>query len=178
MAAPPTKTMRQLSGRWRLNHTLSDPMERFMAVQGVPWVVRKTASMITMTLILREYEQQGAPWIRIDQTATGGLKLPSEDRAMDWRVQEREDATMGAVKSRARYVDKLDGLNGAAESLRQGWAEEDHAEVKIESAKGHDMVQVLGFEKIGGGRYLVIRAIITRKGESERMRCVYDWIGE
>lgn len=153
-------------------------MEKFMAVQGVPWVVRKTASMISMTLILREYEQQGAPWVRIDQTATGGLKLPSEDRAMDWRVQEREDATMGAVKSQARYVNKLNGLSSAAESLRQGWADEDYAEVKVESGKGHSMVQVLGFEKINGARYLVIKAVITKKGETEKMRCVYDWIGE
>lgn len=134
--------------------------------------------MITMTLILREYEQQGTPWIRIDQTATGGLKLPSEDRAMDWRVQEREDATMGAVKSQARYMDKLDGLSSSTESLRQGWAEEDYAEVKVESAKGHSMVQVLGFERISGTRYLVIKAVIAKKGETERMRCVYDWIGE
>ena len=177
MAAPPSKTARTLSGRWRLSQRLSTPLDSFLALQGVGWAARKAAPLVTVTLSLREYVEaantedndQGVPYVRVDQTATLGWHLASEDRRMDWTWQQREDPVFGPLRCRARHLDAVDegaGVGGGSDSGTAGtkhddeeqrrylygeWAEPGLVEVvQMSEAKGWESVQVWGFERIAG----------------------------
>ncbi|KLU85318.1 hypothetical protein MAPG_04346 [Magnaporthiopsis poae ATCC 64411] len=41
MAAPPSKTLRDLNGKWVMNKTLSDSTEPALALQGIGWLYLK-----------------------------------------------------------------------------------------------------------------------------------------
>lgn len=179
MAAPPSKTARSLAGRWRLNQTLSEPQDKFLALEGVAWAARKAAPYVTVTMTLKEYKEEAVPYVEVHQTATMGYKLSSENRAMDWSWQERDDAVVGPVRNRARYIDGLDGISSPDQHLRHGWIEDDHVEIELVSdARGFTAVQLWGFGEVYGERHLVIRAVVTKGNASATMHLVYDWIGE
>lgn len=217
MAAPSSKTARTLSGRWRLSQPLSAPLDAFLALQGVGWAARKAAPLVTVTLSLREYvkpaatesvavvsNDHGVPYVRVEQTATLGWHLASEDRRMDWAWQQREDPVFGPLRCRARYLDtgnenaavsgggggSSEDEGGAARTdlddeeqsryLYSEWVEPGLVEVVQTSEVKHwHSVQVWGFERIAGERRLCIKGtVVDSRGKRERMRLVYDFVGE
>ncbi|KAI6093450.1 hypothetical protein F4821DRAFT_220639 [Hypoxylon rubiginosum] len=138
MAAPTTKTIGDLNGKWVLNKTLSDPVDPALALQGVGWLVRKAIGAATVTLHVKQYK--GAPTpptekpddlvtrIDIQQVATAGVKGTAENRCLDYVFREHSDWLFGHVRGRTRWIgaDELKALVAAGgEALKGGWVEDD-----------------------------------------------------
>ncbi|KAI9850731.1 MAG: hypothetical protein M1830_006964 [Pleopsidium flavum] len=183
MAAPPEVTLKDLSGKWVMNKTLSDDTDPILQMQGVNWFLRRAISLATITLTITQYTSPDPPHsthIDIAQTATGGISGTTERRTLDWEVRGHKDGIFGEVRGKSRWV----GLGelekgGMEEFLRTGWTDEGGGAVVqswVESVGGGwTAEQVWGFEEIEGERYHA-RHVIVRKGDdSKQARLVYDF---
>ncbi|MCJ1306413.1 hypothetical protein MMC25_000055 [Agyrium rufum] len=192
MAAPPSKTIKDLSGQWTMNKGLSGDFDSILAMQGVSWFVRRAISFATVTLSVKQYVNNDpspdVTHIDITQTATGGIKGTTELRILDWTARDHKDGIFGEVHARSRWVtpEQLRELHGGSESekedaeyLGEGWLDEDGAERVLSWAEsvggGWTVEQVWGFQEVDGKRYYA-RNVNCRKGEEvKRARLVYDF---
>ncbi|CZR61253.1 uncharacterized protein PAC_11149 [Phialocephala subalpina] len=186
MAAPAEITLKDLTGVWVMNKTLSDDTDAILALQGIGWWTRKAIALATVTLHAKQYlGDDGIVHIDIEQTATGGIKGTTELRILDWEKREHEDHVFGKLKGRSRWID----LSGVEDSfLKDGWLEdnessgpagEKHIESWVEnSEKGWTADQIWGFAIIDGKRYYV-RRVVVKKGDTVlKARLVYNWQGK
>ncbi|KAI0383755.1 hypothetical protein F5Y04DRAFT_249626 [Hypomontagnella monticulosa] len=137
MAAPTSKTIGDLNGKWVLNKTLSDPVDPALALQGVSWLVRKAIGAATVTLQVKQY--QGVPTapstseepvtrIDIQQIATAGVKGTTENRCLDYVFREHSDWLFGHVQGRSRWIGAEELAAFVAEggeALKEKWVEDD-----------------------------------------------------
>ncbi|KAL8727609.1 MAG: hypothetical protein Q9166_005917 [cf. Caloplaca sp. 2 TL-2023] len=191
MAAPPDVDLKDLNGYWVMSKTLSDPLDPVLALQGLNWLIRKVVSLATITIhTIETIDDNGITHIRMDQTATGGIKGETEIRKLDWSDGVHISGVFGEMNNRSRWTD----LGGTAESggggplhpwLTEGWLEEP----QIGEGKGHvqnwvvnekngwTAEQIWGFAMVNGERRHV-RKFLVSKGEQEaKARMVYDWKG-
>ncbi|KAL8714824.1 MAG: hypothetical protein Q9220_001337 [cf. Caloplaca sp. 1 TL-2023] len=164
MAAPPEKTLKNLSGKW--------------VMQGVGWFMRRAIALATVTLTVSEYiDSSSTTHIDIDQVATGGI-TSTELRTLDWEFREHSDRIFGDVKGKSRWVKLGDLDKDEEEFLKKGYddLEGEHVQSYVESkGGGWTADQVWGFELLDGKRYYV-RHVIVRKGDDWKLaRLVYDW---
>jgi hypothetical protein len=176
MAAPPEKTLEDLSGVWILNKKLSDDIEPTLILQGVGWFLRKAILLATITLTITEYvDDNSITHIDIDQVATGNIRT-KELRTLDWVFRDHVDNVFGEVNARSRWV-KLDDVDDD-DFLKTGWDDMNGMHVQSwgeSKTNGWTTNQVWGFEMLDGKRYHV-RHIATRKGEDWKLaRLVYDY---
>jgi len=187
MSAPGEITLRDLTGEWVMNKTLSDDTDAILALQGIGWWTRKAISLATVTLHTKQYTtEDGHTHIDIEQTATGGIKGTTELRELDWQEREHEDHVFGKLKGRSRWL----GLDGVEDPfLKDGWLEGDEevsgpaGEKHIESwvaneEKGWTADQIWGFAIIDGKRYYVRRVVVTKGDTVLKARLVYNWSGK
>ncbi|KAL8741632.1 MAG: hypothetical protein Q9190_005779 [Brigantiaea leucoxantha] len=176
MAAPPEKTLKNLSGKWVMNKSLSDDTDKILQMQGVGWFLRKAISLATITLSITQYDKDGITHIDIAQTATGGIQGTTENRTLDWEYRDHKDGIFGEVKGRSRWV-KLSDVDDD-EFLKTGWDDMDgeHIQAYAESKNnGWTADQVWGFEEVVDKRYYV-RHVVVRKGDEwKQARFVYDY---
>ncbi|KAL2064236.1 hypothetical protein VTL71DRAFT_4730 [Oculimacula yallundae] len=183
MAAPAEVTLKDLSGQWVMNKTLSDDTDALLALQGIGWWTRKAISLATVTLHCKQYTTDGVTHIDIDQTATGGVKGTTELRSLDWEEHSHVDHIFGNIKGRARWSSSQDIDDSF---LKEGWLEGDeekagpNGEKHVESVakneeKGWTAQQIWGFATVDGKRYYVRRVVVTKGSESLKVRLVYDF---
>ncbi|CAF9933273.1 MAG: hypothetical protein HETSPECPRED_008583 [Heterodermia speciosa] len=140
MAAPPSKTLKDLNGKWVMNKTLSDDTDAILAMQNVSWFLRKAIAFATITLSITEYTKDGSTHIDISQTATGGVKGTTELRTLDWTFRDHKDGIFGEVKGKSRWV-KVEDLEDDDDKkwLSHGWddgGEGEHVQSYVESVGG------------------------------------------
>ncbi|KAL2757660.1 hypothetical protein ACRALDRAFT_1068195 [Sodiomyces alcalophilus JCM 7366] len=195
MAAPPNKTIGDLSGRWVMNTTLSDSPEPALALQGVSWMVRKAIGLATLTLHVKQYEGPPKPpststdpvvHIDITQTATAGIKGTTENRCVDTEWREHSDWLFGNCRAYSawRSLDEIE-----APFLKQGWLTGD-AEAKGPGGKsllmshvenvddGWTATQIWGFQDFNGERRYARNIVVSKGDQKVEIRLVYDWLGE
>jgi len=187
MAAPGDVTLKDLTGEWVMNKTLSDDTDAILALQGVGWWTRKAISYATITLHAKQYvTDDGHTHIDIEQTATGGIKGTTENRELDWKEREHTDHLFGNLKGKSRWLN-LDGVED--EFLKDGWLENDEesagpaGEKHIESfvlnaEKEWTADQIWGFAVLEGQRYYVRRVVVTKGDTVLKARLVYNWQGK
>ncbi|OTA69272.1 hypothetical protein K449DRAFT_322262 [Hypoxylon sp. EC38] len=140
MAAPATKTIGDLNGKWVLNKNLSDSVEPALALQGVGWLTRKTINTTSVTLHVKQYKGAPSPpasaadnalvtRIDIEQVAAAGIKGTTENRCLDFVYREHSDWIFGKVRGRSRWInaDDLKALVAApdGEAIKSGWVKDD-----------------------------------------------------
>ncbi|KAF2281189.1 uncharacterized protein EI97DRAFT_389624 [Westerdykella ornata] len=200
MAAPPSKTMKSFDGKWQMNKTLGDNPDPVLSLQGIGWILRKTIGSATITQHIKtSTTPSGATHIQIDQTLTAGLKGTSESRELDWTYRPHSDWLFGDVKGRSRWS-SLSKVVEEAATTGKGEAADLEADAKFlvegwlpESAEGENVVesfveneaagwtawQVWGFADVDGkGRFHVRRVVVRKGSKVERIRLVYDYVGE
>jgi len=186
MAAPPEITIKDLSGEWVLNKSLSDDTEPVLVLQGIGWLTRKAIGLATITLHVKQYTGEGGTsHIDIEQTATGGIKGTTELRELDWTEREHEDHIFGKLKGKSRWLN-LDSVED--EWLKEGWLTGDEekggpggeifVESYVDADKGWIGDQIWGFAIIDGKRYYTRRVKITKGDEVRKIRMVYNWGGK
>jgi len=175
MAAPPEVTIKNLSGNWVLNKTLSDDIDTILKLQGISWFVRQVIWAATISLKISQFEKDSITYINIDQTA--GVFTTREERTLDWQVKRHTDGVFGAVDGQSRWVNLADVDDD--EFLKTGWddLQGKHVQSYVESCdNGWTANQIWGFEEVKEGRYHV-RHIVVRKGDDwKQARLVYDFL--
>ncbi|ROT35454.1 hypothetical protein SODALDRAFT_328794 [Sodiomyces alkalinus F11] len=195
MAAPPNKTIGDLSGKWVMNSTLSDSPEPALALQGVSWMVRKAIGLATLTLNVKQYEGPANPpststepavHIDISQTSTGGVKGTTEARCVDTEWRDHSDWLFGNCRAYSAWR-SLDEIEDAF--LKKGWLVGE-AEAKAPGGKtfllshvenvdyGWTATQIWGFQDVNGERRYARNIIVAKEDKKVEFRLVYDWLGE
>ncbi|KAJ5391444.1 hypothetical protein N7509_006934 [Penicillium cosmopolitanum] len=106
MAAPADITVKNLSGQWVMDATLSNPTDPILSLQGVGWFLRKALPYATVTLHVHEYADSADSkvyHIDVDQVITGGITGTKEARTLDWTSREHTDNIFGAVSGKSRH---------------------------------------------------------------------------
>lgn len=81
--------------------------------------MRKAIALATVTIALKQYEDdKGVTHIDIQSTATGGIST-TELRTLDWQVRDHEDRVFGKVNGQTRWV-KLEDVDDD-DFLKTGW---------------------------------------------------------
>ncbi|GAP91654.1 hypothetical protein SAMD00023353_6900130 [Rosellinia necatrix] len=205
MAAPASKHIGDLSGKWTLNKTLSDPTDPALALQGTGWLVRKGIGAATVGINVRQYtDEAGTVHIDIDMTASG-LTGTREARTLDWTPREHKDWLFGRLHGRSRFAtaDEVAALVATpdAQARRDRWADDDFlaqdwiadadADAEGKGPNGEPLIiahmdadagwratQIWGFQIIGGERRYV-RNVVVAKGEKfESFKMIYDFVSE
>jgi hypothetical protein len=194
MAAPASKTLKDLNGKWLMNKSKSSDAEPALALQGVSWMTRKAIGMATVTLHVTQYEgppsppsDAAAPVMHIDiqQVVTGGVKGTTENRCLDDMFREHSDWLFGSVKGRTRWVSPAD-VDDAF--LREGFLEDEaeksgpggetHACSYVESMdNGWTATQIWGFKIVDGERRYCRNIVVAKAGERVELKLVYDYLG-
>ncbi|KAA8649898.1 hypothetical protein EYZ11_001153 [Aspergillus tanneri] len=115
MAAPADITIKNLSGEWTMDKTISNPTEPILALQGMGFLTRKALNLATITLHVHQYpdaEDSKVRHLDIDQIVTGGIKGTSERRITDWTKREHEDHIFGKVVGQSRFLRGIAGADG------------------------------------------------------------------
>ncbi|KAI0818304.1 hypothetical protein GGR55DRAFT_674138 [Xylaria sp. FL0064] len=203
MAAPASKNIRDLNGKWVLNKTLSDPTDPALALQGVGWLLRKGIGAATITISVKQYvdAETGTPTIEIDQSASG-LSSTKEMRKLDWTAREHKDFVFGRVEGKSKYISsaELTALVSAdGEARKEGWADSDFLALDwlpenpgegeggegglfvlnhVVADAGWRATQVWGFQEIGGERRYVRNVVVAKEGKFETFKMIYDFVSE
>ncbi|KAF8973870.1 hypothetical protein BDZ97DRAFT_1912324 [Flammula alnicola] len=186
MAVPADFTILDISGKFTMNKTLSDPRtDTILKLQGISWLQRKAIAYGTVTLAIKHYkDDDGVEHIDIDQTITGGLPGTREERTLYWQERETEDDLFGHIigKSRRCKAEELD-----IPFLQEGWTADtlEHGLVQsyVESntpKSGTVWIanQSWGIEDINGERRYVRHVKFTGpKAEDIEAKLIYDYHG-
>ncbi|KAI8947992.1 hypothetical protein F4801DRAFT_558631 [Xylaria longipes] len=199
MAAPATKTIGDLSGKWVLNKTLSDPTDPALALQGVGWLLRKAIGAATIHISVTQYvDDGGVTHIDIDQSASG-LSSTREARTLDWTAHAHKDWLFGQVEGKNRFISAADAAALVAadgEARRERWVDsaflaedwlEGEAEGKgpqgethilghVKAEAGWFATQIWGFQDIGGERRYVRNVVVAKGDKFESFKMIYDFV--
>ena len=195
MAAPPAINIKNLSGKYVMNKTISDDTDPMLALQGLSWFTRKAISLATVVLTVDEYVKTGVYHIDINSVAAG-FASTQEDRILNWTENDHSDRIFGTVKGRSRIFQLQNfEMQGAgppddarflkAETLKdmktptrflddesghiQSWA--------VSQGGGWTAEQVWGFEEVDGKRYYARRVVVRKGDQVQRVRLIYDYKG-
>ena len=181
MAVPPEITVKNMSGTYLLNRTLSDSSQTVLKMQSVNFAVRTAVAYSNVTVTLSQYTDDKGPHLDQDQVSTGGIKN-FEDRIMDGALTEKYNWIWGKVLGKSRYV-KIEEITDGF--LREGWSKdcidgelvEGYVEYGTEKAKEKwTALQIWGFAEVDGERRHVRKILATKPGwKDQRIRMVYDW---
>ncbi|KAJ7264154.1 hypothetical protein C8J57DRAFT_1133098 [Mycena rebaudengoi] len=185
MAVPATFTTQDISGKFTMNKTLSDPTDKILEHQGVGWIKRQAISVATVTLAIKHYKNaDGVECIDIDSTLTGGIPGNREERVMTWTERAKDDSMFGAVLAKSRRV-KASELE--EEFLTKNWTVDTVEHGLIQSYVASDTQksgttwvanQTWGIEDINGERrYARHIEFLGPKGEEIKARLIYDYHG-
>ncbi|KAE9566442.1 hypothetical protein CGCF415_v015121 [Colletotrichum fructicola] len=191
MAAPTQVTIRDLNGTWRMSKTLSDDLGPSLALQGMPWILRKAVSYATITGKLSQtQDDKGITSIAIQQTASGGIKGEDEKHKLDGAENIHGSLMFGAQHVRSSWLDvkTTNPLSLSGEPLDpyllQGWLDEEqpgqpgHITVNVINERaGWKADQVWGFSNIDGQRYRIAKFLVSKGEEIAPVRVVYEWVG-
>lgn len=179
MAAPESKSLQSLSGRWKLNKDLSDDFTPVLALQGVNILLRKAIGSASVQL---KISQPSSDHIRMEQTATSAsIPGTTEEYNLDWEWRQNHDAFFGDIEGRSRWItaDQAKEFDASGE-----WIGGD-SEGKLIQAVGKKpddawtATHIWGFEQVGGERRHTRRVhVVSKEGEEIDVRMVYDFVGE
>ncbi|KAI1195552.1 hypothetical protein F5X97DRAFT_335234 [Nemania serpens] len=190
MAAPASKTIGNLGGKWRLNKNRSDPTDPAFQLQGISWLTRKIIANATIRLDVKQYtDERGTVHIEITQEASG-------HRTLDFEERELSDRVFGKIRGQTKFVsaEELDDLVQEKSIADDGYLSADWIEGRAEQTgpgdashvfncvrsvgEGWTATQVWGFQMVDGERRYVRNVVVAKDGESRNLKIVYDWISE
>ncbi|KAK0645284.1 hypothetical protein DIS24_g8070 [Lasiodiplodia hormozganensis] len=181
MAAPPEKTISNLTGKWTLDRKLSSGLDEVMALQGVGWLKIKALSVINVTETYKQYiDDAGVTHIDVVPTVTGGFKGEESSCIVDGVKRARTLQEFGEITESCQWSDLTDVDE---EFLRDGWvyAEGEKTGPKnlymnVTMDKGACVLKgVWGFIDVEGKRYHARKSTCTKDGKTAKCCHVYGW---
>ncbi|UPK96406.1 hypothetical protein LCI18_007341 [Fusarium solani-melongenae] len=189
MAAPQTKSTKDLNGNWVMNKDLSDSSDPILKLQGIGYLTRKGVGLAAIHLNIKQYE--GVPitpsastckvtCIEFTQTASG-LKSTEEVRYLDNEFRDQHDWLFGTVKVQARWVglEDIDDVFLKEGFLVEGEGKNLVLSHAVSQGKGWTATQVWGFQVVEDERRYCMRVVvISEDGQKAQARFVYDYQSE
>ncbi|KAJ8594843.1 hypothetical protein M405DRAFT_442600 [Rhizopogon salebrosus TDB-379] len=185
MACPDTVTTKNLTGKFRLNKSLSGNPDETLKLQGVSYLKRTAIANFSLTLEPNQYfDDAGLEHIDVKQTLSGGFKAPADILVLDNEDYPRDDDLFGPLFGKAcrTKVDELD-----IDFLKEDWTEDTvedgliYVTVRSETEKTkRDWVirLVWGFTIKDGERRFARRYKFTTKERPEPiyLKLYYDYL--
>ncbi|CAK7267176.1 hypothetical protein SEPCBS119000_002407 [Sporothrix epigloea] len=208
MAAPESKNIHNLNGKWQMNKSMSGNFEAVLSLQGVGFLLRKTIGAATITLHTHQFEAppteptqdpideagktENVTHIVISQTMTGGIKGTTERRCCDNRRREHTDWLFGHVSGRSHFYKGPGAAAALAKDypdpfLTEGWPDDQDLLVSnvlnLDKDRGWEATQVWGFQTAKDGTRRYVRNVVVTKGEGSKqqrvtLQLIYDFVGE
>lgn len=198
MAAPVSKNIHNLNGKWQMNKSLSGDFGAVLSLQGVGFIMRKTIGAASITLHTTQLEAppsepsqdaiddaaktQNVTHINIDQTITGGIKGTTELRCVDNRRREHTDWLFGHVSGRTLFYKGPDAKAAIAKDfpdpfLLEGWPDDGEDllvsyVLNLDNDRGWEATQVWGFQTAKDGTRRYVRNVVVTKGEGSKQQRV------
>lgn len=179
MAAPDSKTLQSLGGRWKLNKDLSDDFTPVLALQGVNKLIRTAIGAASVQL---KISQPSTDHIHMEQTATAAsIPGTTEEYTLDWQWRSSHDAFFGDIEGRSRWITQDEARSNGAKGE---WIDDDSDGKLIQAVgkKPNDAwiaTHLWGFEEVGGARRHTRRVkVVSKEGEELLVRMVYDFENE
>ncbi|KKY28483.1 hypothetical protein UCDDS831_g00223 [Diplodia seriata] len=181
MAAPPEKTIGDMSGKWVLERKLSTNMDKVMSLQGLSWVTIKALSIISVTEAYEQHvDEKGVTHIDVHPTVTGGFKGQDTKWIVDGVQRAVHHPEFGEMTQSSWWSDLTDVDDGY---LREGWvygegerAGPKNLALKCSSEKaGFVLDGVWGFVDVDGKRYHARKTACKKDGKVENCTAVYSW---
>ncbi|KAK4157707.1 hypothetical protein C8A00DRAFT_29391 [Chaetomidium leptoderma] len=183
MAAPNKVTVADLSGRWRLNRSLSESMEQSFALQGVPWIARKVINIADIELQYARMPQEdasAATTLSFKQTIRPGGFDSKNDYIVDGEKRSATVPIFGPVNMHCRFAGHGEVPTEFTLGSELVVSEDDHAalvEVLNSDINGWTATTLWGFEMVNGERRFC-KYNTTIKGEKRATaKMVYDYLG-
>ncbi|KAE9408249.1 hypothetical protein BT96DRAFT_986025 [Gymnopus androsaceus JB14] len=183
MAVPANLTTLNMSGKFLMNKSLSDPPEEMLNLQGVGWIKRKAIGSATVKVYMKHSKtDSGVECLSISQEVGGGDPTEPEDKVLDWTEKTKDGKFFGpcVTKSKRVKVEELD-----EPYLKEGWTADtlEHGCILVylssEGKHGWSTKQTWGVGEVDGERRHVRHVCFTGpKGEKLQNRLVYDYLGE
>lgn len=173
MAAPADITVKNLSGQWVMDATLSNPTDPILSLQGVGWFLRKALPYATVTLHVHEYADSADPkiyHIDVDQVITGGITGTKEVRTLDWTSREHVDNIFGAVSGKSRHFRGEKGRPAIEYQTSVGKPEDDakvqkflRGEILADGSASDGFIIDNEGEEFGEGEGLFVQSFVESK---------------
>lgn len=174
--------------------TLSDPFDAALAIQGMPWILRKliTLARFSMKVTQGVDESSGAKTVTFIQAASvaiGGLSEEKEVRVLDWREEFHTSSVFGTTSHRSRMVNLSAGTGHdgkpldpdlTRDLLDEGKPGEDNLlyDYVVHQTNGWTMEQLWGFGTVNDERWLLRRMAVRKGDEVVHARVIYEWKGK
>lgn len=123
-----------------------------------------------MTISAKQYDEAGVSHIDIQQTATGGIKGTSEERAMDNEWREHSDWLFGKVRGRTEWVSEPAADAFLASNWEDGSKEWLHSYVESLD-NGWTAEQIWGFQIVNGERRHARNVVVKKVRDSSFRSC-------
>ena len=179
MAAPPNKSLAQLTGKWKLNKALSADVAGILALQGTSVLICNAIGSASVTLTI---SQPNDNEYNVKQTATAAaIPGTTEQYILDNQWRTNHDPFFGDVKGRSRWInlDKAKSLAG----VEGQWEDSDDGRLILAEGGKEDgqweAFRIWGFEEIEGERRWVQSVKVWNKeGKELNGKMVYDLVQE
>lgn len=172
---------------------LSDSFEEALALQGIPWILRKLVGLATLSMYVTQVvDDSGLKTITFDQTASvaiGGVKGETEVRVLDWREELNTSMVFGTTSHRSRLINLKTALDQYEKHLHpfltEGFLEEGLVgadnnvyDIVVHPINGWVIEQVWGFGIVNGERLFIRKTLVTKGDEEVAIRGIYEWKGK
>ncbi|OAA53206.1 hypothetical protein ISF_08938 [Cordyceps fumosorosea ARSEF 2679] len=178
MAAPASITLHNLTGKWRMNASLSDPYDEMLKAQGVSWLWRKVLVKSGAELWITQTVEGGVDRLVIQGKSSNGLPDSREDRILSGAWKELSFPIFGKIRGSTRWV-KRGELPSAW--LAEDMVLEDDQVILMETIQLNINTvtkQANGFKSVNGERRYVRHVeVLNNKKDLIRVRLVYDYLG-
>ncbi|KZZ98899.1 hypothetical protein AAL_02450 [Moelleriella libera RCEF 2490] len=196
MAAPSSKTVRDLNGNWAVvtqNRQLSDDLSATLTMvsfsptkkkQGLSWITRKVLTSGGISLAVSQEDvpaaesDTGAAVVRLHQTQTvtpGGFK--SEDvYLLDGVEREQNAQAFGALVTDVKFVTIDEARDKElAGKLQSAGTTEVIEEFSSSKKSGWTTLTTWAFEDVDGLRRFTQNSVTVKGEKSAKARLVYDF---
>ena len=171
------KTLTDLTGKWKLNKSLSADVASILALQGTSFIIRKAIGSASVTLTISQPRKDE---YKIEQTATAAsIPGTTEQYVLDGEWRTNKDAFFGEVRGRSQWIE-LD--EAKSKGVEGDWEDSDDGKAILAEGGSTDgkweAFRIWGFEAIEGERrYTQSVNVWNNEGEEVKGKMVYDFAG-
>lgn len=173
------KTLADLSGKWKLNKSLSTDIAAILELQGTSLLVRKAISSASVTLTISQPRKDE---YKIEQTATAAsIPGTTEQYILDGEWRTNHDAFFGEVRGRSQWID-LEEAKSKLRGTENGSWDVDGDDARLILAEGGstdgkwEAFRIWGFEEFEGERkYVQSVKVWNKDGDEVKGKMVYDF---
>ncbi|KAL0942748.1 uncharacterized protein CTRU02_200634 [Colletotrichum truncatum] len=185
MAAPDSKTIRDLTGTWIVNRSLSNDLSDTLAMQGLSWITRKVLTTGGIKLVINQspllLEKAGSSPVSTlhqEQTVTPGNFKSEDVYVLDGVERDQKTQVFGALVTNVKFVPIDEARDdNVSQRLRESGVTEVIEEFSSSKKAGWSTLTTWALEEVDSQRRFTQSSTTEKNGKSVTVRLVYDYSG-